>query len=483
MVKKFSYTFPLQIVLIGIVIIGSSCGFEAGPYSPTPTIQGTYMVDPIFREFYDRIGGWEKVGPAISVLFWEDHLRLQYIEGGLMVFDPLASPNYYLAPLGSKLGYSDPVVTNPEIGNILWIEGHIIYDKFVPLYEFLGGEAFVGRPLTEVIYNEEKERYEQHFENLGFYMKADGPEGDVRLLAYGVYDCDYGCRYYPDFYAITYRQSTLPEPFLSEVSRLGSSFVGQMLTDPYTTTDGKVEVIFENIVMTTDPNDPQLVTYRPIVTQVGFEAPPLTTRMDSPLVVFFIIEGEKGFNIPVVINDFVTQHGGYEVTGNPISDIFKLSEEVFRQCFTNICLDYHSNREENLRITPSALGTLYRAYFYDPTDEPETLTIAQPLENVQIIIWEENTLITSAQAQIIHAVVLDNNLPVQNIQPLLSVNSPDGLNTSIYRFPLTNSEGNTQITIPPTIAENGTIIAYEVCLENLDVGRVCAAENYLVWGN
>ncbi|MBW8009627.1 MAG: hypothetical protein FVQ83_00105 [Chloroflexi bacterium] len=483
MIRKLSYSFPLLIVLVGIAILGSGCEYNSNPFAPTPTIQGTYMVDPIFREFHEQIGGWGKVGPAISVLFWEDHQRLQYTEAGLMVFDPLASPSYFLAPLGEKLGYSDPLVPNPETDDIFWVGGHIVYDKFVRLYENLGGEAVVGRPLTEVIYNIEKERYEQHFENLGFYIKADSLENDVRLLAYGVYDCDYGCRYYPDFYAITYRQSALPEPFLSEISRLGSSFVGQMLTDPYLTTDGKVEVIFENIVITTDPNIPQSISYRPIVEQVGFEALPLTTRMDSPLVVFFIIEGDMGFNIPIVINEYISQHGGYEVTGNPISDIFMLSDGVYRQCFTNICLDYHANREENMRITPSALGTLYRAYYYNPVDEPGAINIPQPLENLQILTWEENTLITSAQPQVIHAVVLDYNIPIQNMQPLLSIISPDGLSSSIYRFPPTNSEGNTQITIPPTIAANGTIIAYEVCLENLDVGRVCAAENYLIWGN
>jgi hypothetical protein len=48
------------------------------------------------------------------------------------------------------------------------VDGYQVYDKFSGLDQELGGIEAVGKPLTGVHKNLEKNRYEQFFENLGF---------------------------------------------------------------------------------------------------------------------------------------------------------------------------------------------------------------------------------------------------------------------------------------------------------------------------
>ena len=396
MIRKTERKYPLRIVvIIALGFLVGACELVQDSDDTILTPQGTFLVDPLFQNFYAQIGGDQTVGPVISILQWRDHQQIQYVEAGLMVYDPLANPNYYLDSVGLTLGYSDPPVSDPVAGGGLWIGGHIIYHKFIALYQYLGGAAVVGLPLTDVVYNEGKGRFEQHFENLGFYILADSTESEVHLLAYGVYKCDLVCHYYPDFRAIVYPQIQLPEPFQSMYYYLGSSFVGQTLTEPYLTAEGLTQVIFDNLVMVLDPNNPNNVFALPIVELVGFDRRALVEPMNSSELVFFMIENSLGHNIPIIITNYLAQHGGLDIAGDPISDIFMLQEGVYRQCFTNLCLDYRPNMEENLRIKLSPMGSLYRAYFYNPISEAEQSLSPQEIENIEFLIWENFTPISS----------------------------------------------------------------------------------------
>ena len=71
----------------------------------------------------------------------------------------------------------------------MFLNGHVIPGEFFAKYNELGGEDVVGKPLTGMIYSPVYRRYEQYFENLGFYRLANAPTGDVQLLAYGSWAC------------------------------------------------------------------------------------------------------------------------------------------------------------------------------------------------------------------------------------------------------------------------------------------------------
>jgi len=71
-----------------------------------------------------------------------------------------------------------------------------------------------------------------------------------------------------------------------------------------------------------------------------------------------------------------------------------------------------------------------------------------------------------------------------NITParLFTPHFPGG-GTGIYQFPSSDSSGQTQLTLPPIRAQNGTLIPYKVCLEGFGAAEVCTSESFMIWGN
>ncbi len=210
----------------------------------------TFSVDPLFVDFYEYLGGMNVLGPAITPKQESGELKTQYLSTALMVYDPQAGEgeHYRLAPLGLVLGVAEPAIENPGDSSS-YINGHIIDPIFLNRFEELGGVRIVGRPLTEARYNLDYKRFEQYFENLGLYIRIDDPEDQVRLLAYGAYTCDRNCRFQPHQWSIPSLKPPLVEPFASKVAEIGSAIVGKNLTESFTTLDGNIEVIFENLVL------------------------------------------------------------------------------------------------------------------------------------------------------------------------------------------------------------------------------------------
>lgn len=462
------------------VLFTTACGFVQSLFSPEGGNQGKYIVDPQFEDFYQRLGGVDILGPAITPLFWEEFIQKQYVEAGLMIYDPLAAPNYYLAQLGNELGFS----ANTDAGQDLTpnFSEFSIYERFLPLYSQLGGEAVVGRPLADVQFNPEKKRIEQHFEKLGFYQLIDDENGDIYLLAYGVYVCDISCPYSPRDSAIIERGINLPEPFASAVNFLGTDFVGRRLAGPHTADDGNTEIIFENIVLYVDPNDSRSVVARPIIEYIGFEAHNPVERLETDTVVFFIIEDGLGHNIPVIFSDYLALHGGLSVAGYPISELFPLEDDVARQCFANLCLNYYSNGEEQFNIMVAPLGSIYKSYTIRSDGDARILDVPTAPVELQLIVREENAFITSEQEQIIYVSIFDEGNPLVGAEPMLTLMLPDGTQIT-YRFPSTDENGVTFVAVPPIVATNGTLVFYEICVEHAGKGIVCAQENFLIWGN
>lgn len=462
------------------VMLTTACGFLQSIFSPESFSQGKYIVDPQFEDFYQRLGGVDVLGPAITPLFREEFVQKQYVEAGLMIYDPLAAPNYYLAKLGHELGYAASTAGGQDLPSNF--SEFLIYESFLPLYSQLGGESVVGRPLAEVQFNPEKKRIEQHFENLGFYQLIDDADEEIFLLAYGVYVCDMSCPYAPRDSAIIERGINLPEPFASAVNFLGTDFVGRRLAGPHTADDGNTEIIFENLVLYVDPNDSERVIARPIIEFIGFEAHDPVERLDTDSVIFFIIEDGLGHNIPVLFNDYLAQHGGLSVAGYPISEIFQLEDNVTRQCFANLCLDYYSNREDPLKISVAPLGSIYKSYTIRSDGDARILDVPTAPAELQLTVREEYPFITSQQEQIIYITIYDEADPLMGAEPILTLMLPDGTQ-SIYRFPTTDENGVTFIIIPPIAGTNGTLVFYEICVEYTGKGIVCTQENYLIWGN
>ena len=437
------------------------------------------QIDPLFVDFYLAIGGVETLGPAISPVSNSEGQTRQYLESGLMIFDPQAanSYRYTLAPLGKELGLGENSVYQSVEHEGRVINGHMVIAEFLEEYERLGGARFVGKPISGAHHNVSKARIEQYFENLGFY-KLDS-ETKIRLMPYGAYACDRNCRYQEPSAAIPVRMPILPEPFLKKTLDLGLPFVGKPLTDLHIAPDGNQEVIFENLVLVARSDNPQDVTVRPMGEMIGKQAQELADPQNSPLSVFVEVDQGKGHNVPVYFMEYLAQFGGVDIAGYPISEVFSPEAGIYRQCFTNLCLQFNINLVGDQRLRPVPLGVDYKVEDYDQVRDFEA---NQALEGLDIKVWEKNTYVSSNEPQEIHVALYENGKSLENYEPILVVTMPDGSQRKA-NFQPSDKNGRTSIQLSPIEAPNGTLIAYRICIIGLGGDQRCVGDNYLIWNS
>lgn len=550
------------IALTVLILLLGACQPTEIPATPDQTSNQSnnqtaesFPIDPLFNDLYTYLGGEEVLGPAISPLIESGELKSQYLEAGLMTYDPRAteSDRFQLAPIGLTLGVEEPPVPNPGVPGERYLNGHIISPDFLPLYEQLGGARFVGQPLTEAHRNPETGRIEQYFENLGFFGVEGEAADQVHLLSYGVSACKERCRYASSPNSLPEQQGDLPEPFGVAATQLGSNFTGRPLTQPVVDEDGTTEVIFENVVLIdrdSEKNQKQQFSYniilslpkflidkvkrtsnsdqnhqdsswlptvaklsinpenkafvqlhspyrlpllqaseelpmdridlRPLPGLLGIPAENPILPNNDPLMVFIPVKGNKGFQVPWIFDEYIQAHGGYSFVGLPIGETHALSEGVFRQCFTNICLDFKPGVEGSERLHPSPLGTEYNAVVY-----PEPAATAQPgeMEQVDLQVWEEKPYVAPDESQVIHVATSLNGEPLNGSNLTLTVTLPDG-SQQVYQLQPTDATGRSSLSLPPLGAPSATIIPYEVCLQGANPGeKPCKSDNFLIWGS
>lgn len=493
----------------------------APPVTLISNLEGTHAVDDSFREFYEQLGGERILGPAISpVQQTADGSLIQYTHAALMVYNPDAPAveRFYLAPLGLELGVVEPPVppTTPERG--AYVEGHYIFPDFQPLFDRLGGVRVVGRPLGEVHFNLQKNRYEQYFENVGFYrMEGQTAEGTA-LLAYGAYRCDRTCRSQPPQNAIIEAHPEVAAPFSDMVNRLGMELTGYSLTEAYSTEDGKIEQVFENVILVADANNLQNVSIRPLNERLGILSDPPRAPSSDPSTFFYEVGNGVGYSVPRVFWEFIEAHGGFAVSGPPVTDMDH-SRGLFHQCFTNLCLEYSTQQT----VRPVALGYQYRGFYARPQvvaeqppqseatnqppasgqgggagpeapanePQPPAATTApaavEPAVNPEVSgdiilqVWTKSQAVAADVPQEVGVRIYANKQPLAGAVPVVRVTLPDGSEWS-GSFPPSGPDGSTVLQIPPINALNGTLIPYQVCLDLENGVSECFQDSFMVWG-
>ncbi|MEJ2710064.1 MAG: hypothetical protein P8074_20810 [Anaerolineales bacterium] len=542
--RKYTTRLILTLAFFLSVLVVSCNQQPPGP-APSPTPQSTYAVGPIFAQFYNILGGSEVLGAPISPVFEEDGLTYQYTTASLMVYNPDAPANrrFLLAPLGLSMDLNmylaAPTLQTPGTRTV---DGYTIYSLFVPLYDDLGGENVVGKPLTDVNYNQERNRIEQYFENLGFYLPGGDLDSPPRLLAYGAWACEEICgSTFPPlnsiidvpkaasesappveeeaqeqeeaeqeeatwsyFYMPLIAQNAVIEQVFNKalgwfkfnlpivhralpdrtllreaVNRLGSDFTGFALTEPYLTPDGKLEQIFENVVLRVGTQQEIPVELRPLPELLGISQGPLESPSADPAMEFYAIEDDQGFNVPAYFWHYLNLHGGEQVSGPPITRFELLDDQVYWQCFRNLCLEEHRVTPEGLLIRPTALGYQYKDHFYRP---PETQLPEPAGKELSIQVWESSPFVASNQEQKIEVSVQENNSPLPGVVPVLTLTLPNA-SPKTYYFPATGPNGRTSLRLPPIQAANSTLIQYQICIPDQNRDKFCIKDSYLIWNN
>lgn len=472
------------IVFLLVLITLTSCASKQN----TPP---NYHVDPRFREVYNQLY-WNEtplLGKPISnlILMQGSSMEKQYFENGVLIYNPELSPRFYLEKLSldPPPACLDASIEHLPESEISPINGFNISKNFSAIYNKFG-ERWLGKPITNTCWSEKKGRLEQHFENFGFYQFLNDNPEEIHFIAYGEQKCaNANCQ--GSLSNTTHKQNT-PTPNVSNAttlqerieSRLDASFLGKLLAETYTASDGKEEIIYENIVIVDNPNNSGGISLRSIRESLNITADPLETQKTE--MRFRVIENEKGYNVPLYFDNFIQRHSGYELSGEPFTRLQDKGNGIKQQCFEGYCLEYNPNTTPNVHLVP--LGIEYHARVYNPTSTPTLTPTSTPKEsaNLELAIWEYQSQIPSTQAQQFAACVSGNPNSAQDFTVALTIFLPSGREKK-YHFPKSDKNGCAFIAGEPIEAQNGTTIEYQVCVMVSEMPPLCKNDSFLIWEN
>lgn len=467
-----------------------------------------YPLDETFTQFYQFLGSEELLGAPISPLIeGEKGIQKQYTENVLMVYDPKAEEKaqYYLGPLGKEYGRKEkaPGSVPPQEGDVV-ANGFVIYPDFVSLFQRFGSGVYSGKPSISAWVNENENRIEQHFLNVGFYISTDDPplttpeEGNgvaqsaPKLLPWGLLACQEGCIPVEEPTPLPLvgvgAEGEISEPFGSLIAELTPAFLGKRLQGPYWAADGQREIIFENIVMYAQKGE---VYMRPVVQVLGYQRTKLVPPGDDPTLVFVENKDGLGHNVPQLFYGYIMANGGLEISGLPITESVEISRNLYRQCFTNICLETITAGLNKDQVMVRPVGREYLeqvvnapggAATIPPVIEGEggesagesqeasenangTPAPALPplLADLQFTVSEAYPLLGIGQQQIIEIGSSAGEEPAAGISFTVTIILPDGGQQSVDARP-TNNEGVTQARLPVLELPAGSLVNYQVCV-------------------
>jgi hypothetical protein len=466
------------LALIGLLLMPILQEYHR--YSSQSSPEAYFTVVPNLREFYLSLGGEEVLGGGISDSIQDGGKLCQYTEGALLCYDPIAAEidRFNLFPLGKHF------VNQPDGASALPTNGYEVYSEFAPLYQHMGGAHYVGLAVTPYRMNEAEKRIEQIFENVGYYRSYTDPPGQVHLLALGAYYCKNECKSRPAARSIVRSSPQIPisAQLYNDLNRIGLAAIGKPLTEESTAADGNLEQVFEGLVVYATTAEPNRIRLRPLPELVDIPPAPPGPQLyqGDERMTFYRVEGDLGYNVPVVFDQFIAQHGGREISGPPTSEVILLNSGLYRQCFKNYCLDYDPSATEGLNIRLASLGALYKQTYYPNANQEVKSTSS----NSQFLMYlsEKNPRIPATEMQEIDLTILrsQDRQPVERMDVTLEIVLPDS-SVATTAFPPTDSDGHTRVTLPAlTFVSNGTVIPYRACL-TLPSGKVCISESFLIW--
>jgi hypothetical protein len=483
--KKLRILFTLSILtLLSLRLV--ACDGN-GIITPTPITPQAYSVDKTFKEFYQTLGGLQRLGPGLTpVEAREGNLKCQFTEAVLMCFNAAVTgpDRFSLYPLGNLLDLREDTPLEGVLASpgARVVDGIVIYEKFVPVYDSLFGARYTGRPITKLRINTDLQRVEQFFENVGFYQKLGDPNGPVHLISYGAYLCGDKCAYKLGEYWGIVKSNLIEQPFAASITRLGGEAVfGQPLLHPRIAPDGYLEQVYTNGIFYGSPDDPSIVRMRPIVQELGYPSTPPVAKKSHDKLVFYETMPGLGHNVPINFDAFLAMHGGKDIAGNPITEVFRLgAQNLYQQCFENYCIVYDPQASESLKIRLLPLGQNYINKF-PPDQNLKPQNIFTP-DHIKLASAADKPTLKPNEEQFVRIVVQQkgNEQPLNRVEGTLVLTLPDG-QTTRYFFAPTDDEGKAVVVIPPYpgLKPNDRLL-YQVCLNLPSERPICDMQSYLI---
>lgn len=487
--NKQRFSSVLIFILMIVIPLASCDNNNSGLGGRTKYEDYGIETGEMFQPLVSALG--ELRSPAISEPFTKNGTYYQYTHGYLMVYNPDApiGQQYRVFPLGRELGIEQPP-TVPGIGDDLVVEGYAIWQELAPIYR-LYGTVLIGPPLTDLLYNEKQQRYEQYFTNMAFYQYVDQPGEGIRLMPYGVWYCGEKCNVdahksiIDNFYPLP-PVDRIPYDSLNQASLsidtyaryLGNSLTGKPISEVKINSEGQYFKIFENVVMIIDPSDLSSVEFLDLPVEVGVVPDDPEPPSDDPQDVFYPIRAGRGFNIQKEVFDFISAHEGIKVSGPPIKRVYKLDNGGLGQCFEHFCLEYSPTGLPGSRVRLLPLG---RDYFQKISGQAP-ISADQPIrpQTMTVKVWERSPMLAPGKAQEIGVAVFEGTRPLNNINFSVTVMLPDGRQIVEFMQP-TASNGISRILLEPIDLPKGTMVPYLVCVAGITENQACLRESFLIW--
>lgn len=465
--------------------------------SAQPEAQQPFPPAPEMESFYRKAGGEDVLGALISPRLEEGDYVYQYTVNALLFSERSKDGDQEVrfVPIGLDLNLSPSQLLAKDGKTQSESNSFPVYQEFISLYDRLGGGRRIGAPLSGLRYNPRQRRYEQFFEGVGMYRNESDPAGKVKLLAYGAWKCGNACLYpvLPQAEVIT--PIPIDPRVFPLVERLGLDFTGFAISPPIKDFDGRLIVIFENVVIAIQPESEGGVSLLPLPQRLGILPQGMVANEDDETKTFLSLDGDKGHHILRSFMNYIDAHGGLDLIGLPIGEPLEWEKGSIRQCFEKVCLIEDRQIEGLYRIRPSPLGFEYASLYFDsenggglsltpmllqPSASETSPANEEPYPEITLEIIETKPFVDGQTSQEIGVIVRFGSQAAIGIIPTLYLSFPDGESYE-FEMPPTNEQGKSFLVIPPTQGSNGTLVAYRICITTPSGVQMCAREDYLIW--
>jgi hypothetical protein len=171
--------------------------------------------------------------------------------------------------------------------------------------------------------------------------------------------------------------------------------------------------------------------------------------------------------------------------------------QIYHQCFQNLCLAHDPALKEGAQVRPEPLGYAYKVLYFTPPSEQLAASTATavptytavptggrgPQEGVREIslrVWPRFLVMEQKQGQEIDIWVYENEQPAAGVVVELTVILPDA-SEQVFQMPPTNAAGQTSLLLPEIQALNGTIVPFKACYTAEAGLKFCVADIYVIW--
>jgi hypothetical protein len=318
---------------------------------------------------------------------------------------------------------------------------------------------------------------------MGFFRFADDPDAEVHLMPYGLWKCAGECARYPGLENASVGgliTEEVPSPFGKAIARFGTKFIGNTVSSAYRADDGKIEQIYQNVVLFQDNTSPLGVSLRPISVLLDQADDQYDERQEGSKSYFREIKEGYGFYIPDYFMEFIDRYNGFVMSGEPISRLIEVREGVWQQCFENYCLlfDAKAEQADQVRLLPQ--GQKYKESYQKDTNQLKTQPVS--IRDIQLDIWEQLPQITSQESQQIGACIHDSGNPLINAKAVLTISASER-GSQVLELEPTDTGGCSFLKLDPIQAQNGTTVDYQVCFFDIGDQEYCQRDSFLIWGN